>query len=145
IPALAPHERRKPMEWMRNGSASTSATTASARRRTPAVGRPRNSAVIEHAGTRCTIPGSRGNWGVMVRAAAIYCRISQDSEGRALGVKRQEADCRALAERKGWPVGEVYIDNDLGAYSGKPRPAYRAMLEALKAAAVDAVIVWHLD
>jgi hypothetical protein len=49
MPALAPQERRKPIEWMRNGSARTSATTARARTRTPVVGRPRYNAVIEHA------------------------------------------------------------------------------------------------
>jgi hypothetical protein len=30
--------------------------------------------------------------------AAIYCRISSDPTGEAAGVKRQEADCRKLAE-----------------------------------------------
>ncbi len=81
----------------------------------------------------------------MVQSAGIYCRISVDGAGDALGVKRQEADCRALAERKGWEVAEVYVDNDVGAWSGKPRPAYRRMLADVKASAIDAVIVYHLD
>jgi DNA invertase Pin-like site-specific DNA recombinase len=38
-----------------------------------------------------------------VRAAA-YVRISRDREGQALGVARQEDDCKALAERRGWTV-----------------------------------------
>ncbi|MDP9445039.1 MAG: recombinase family protein [Actinomycetota bacterium] len=41
---------------------------------------------------------------------------------------RQEADCRALAERLGWEVAAVFVDNDINAYSGAPRPQYRAML-----------------
>ena len=82
---------------------------------------------------------------MMPSAAAIYCRISEDPSGEGLGVKRQEADCRALAERKGWPIGGLYVDNDVGAWSGKRRPEYRRLLEDLKAGAVDAVIVWHLD
>ena len=77
--------------------------------------------------------------------AAIYCRISDDREGGALGVKRQEDDCRALAERRGWPVAEVFVDNDVSAYNGHVRPAYRRMLDAMKAGEVDAVVVWHLD
>ncbi len=35
----------------------------------------------------------------MKKRAAIYCRISDDREGLGLGVKRQEEDCLALAER----------------------------------------------
>lgn len=79
------------------------------------------------------------------RAAALYCRISQDGEGSRLGVKRQEQDCRELAERRGWPVAAVFVDNDVSAYSGKKRPQYRAMLAAVEQGDIDAVIVWHLD
>lgn len=57
------------------------------------------------------------------KAAAVYCRISDDRTGQRAGVQRQEEDCRALAESRGWPVADVYVDNDLSAYSGKPRPA----------------------
>ena len=39
---------------------------------------------------------------------AIYTRISNDREGGGLGVARQEVDCRALAERLGWDVVDVY-------------------------------------
>jgi DNA invertase Pin-like site-specific DNA recombinase len=81
----------------------------------------------------------------MTTRAAIYCRISKDKVGAGLGVERQQADCRALAERLGWTVAEVFSDNDLSAYSGKPRPRYRAMLEAIRAGRVDAVIAWHND
>lgn len=79
------------------------------------------------------------------RAAAIYARISKDKTGAGLGVERQEADCRALAARLGWTVVEVFADNDLSAYSGKVRPRYRALLEAIRAGRVDAVLAWHTD
>ncbi len=81
----------------------------------------------------------------MPRAAAVYCRISDDREGRQLGVARQREDCLSLAERKGWPVAEVYVDNDVSAYSGKPRPEYRRMLRDLKEGTRDAVVVYHQD
>ncbi len=81
----------------------------------------------------------------MERTAAVYVRISQDREGSGLGTKRQEADARALAERLGWSVAAVYRDDDTSAYSGKPRPAYRAMLEAVASGAVNAIIAWHND
>jgi site-specific DNA recombinase len=82
---------------------------------------------------------------VVVRAAAVYARISSDPEGDRLGVTRQTEDCQTLAERKGWPVAEVYIDDDRSAYSGKPRPEYRRMLEAISARAIDGLIVYNLD
>jgi site-specific DNA recombinase len=80
-----------------------------------------------------------------MRNAGVYVRISEDREGAGLGVKRQEADCRTLAAQVGWAVAEVYVDNDLSAYSGKPRPAYRRLVEALEAGTIDAVLAWHTD
>lgn len=77
--------------------------------------------------------------------AAIYCRISLDNTGEAAGVQRQEADCRTLAARRGWAITDVFIDNDTSAYTGKNRPAYRRMLDTMKAGDIDAVIVWHVD
>ncbi|WP_336628811.1 MULTISPECIES: recombinase family protein [unclassified Microbacterium] len=77
--------------------------------------------------------------------AAIYARISSDKTGEGKGVDRQEGDCRALAKRLGWEVVSVYIDNDVSAASGKPRPEYRAMLDAVKAKEVDAILAWHPD
>jgi Site-specific recombinases, DNA invertase Pin homologs len=81
----------------------------------------------------------------MPTAAAVYARISSDPEGDGLGVSRQVQDCERLAERRGWPIGEVYVDDDRSAYSGKVRPEYRRMLDDIRAGAVDAVVVWHLD
>lgn len=79
------------------------------------------------------------------RRAAIYCRISHDKTGAGLGVERQEQDCRELAARLGWSVTEVFCDNDLSAYSGKRRPRYQAMLDAIRAGRIDAVLCWHTD
>jgi DNA invertase Pin-like site-specific DNA recombinase len=77
--------------------------------------------------------------------AAIYVRISKDRTGAGLGVQRQEEDCRALCERRGWQVIRVYVDNDVSAYSGKPRPAWRELLADLAAGRMDAVVCWHVD
>lgn len=79
------------------------------------------------------------------RRAAVYVRISQDREGAGLGVTRQEQDCRALCKRKGWAVAEVYVDDDVSAYSGRPRPAWNRLREDVESGAVDAVAVWHVD
>ena len=77
--------------------------------------------------------------------AAIYARISDDRAGAGLGVARQRDDCLALAERRGHTVVDVYTDNDLSAYSGKPRPGYLAMLGHVKAGGVDVILAWHPD
>lgn len=63
-----------------------------------------------------------------------------------MGVARQEQDCRELAERLGWPVAEVYRDNDdVSAFSGKRRPGYQRLLEDIEAGRRDAVLVYHAD
>ena len=79
------------------------------------------------------------------RPAALYVRISQDRGGAGLGVERQEQECRALAQRLGWTVVEVYCDNDMSAYSGRRRPAYERMLAGIKAGTITAVLSWHPD
>src|SRR3989442_697497 len=78
-------------------------------------------------------------------AAAIYARISSDNDGTAAGVTRQVSDCQAWAARHGWTVAEVYIDNDVSAYSGRHRPEYRRMLDGLLDGRCDGVLVYHLD
>lgn len=77
--------------------------------------------------------------------AAIYCRISKDRAGGGLGVQRQEDDCREIAASLGWEISRVYVDNDISAYSGKPRPSYRELLDAMRAGHVQAIIAWHTD
>jgi site-specific DNA recombinase len=76
--------------------------------------------------------------------AAIYCRISKDRDGEALGVERQEQDCRALAERLGWDVVAVFVDNDISAStrSSKPRPQYVEMLRLARAGGVGAILAY---
>lgn len=60
-------------------------------------------------------------------------------------MERQREDCVGVAESLGWGVAEVYADNDVSAYSGKPRPAYQRMMEDLAGGRVDAVICYHID
>jgi site-specific DNA recombinase len=61
-----------------------------------------------------------------LKRAVIYVRISRDkrrgSLDEGLGVQAQEEQCRALALRLGYLVIAVFCDNDVSAYSGKPRP-----------------------
>lgn len=71
----------------------------------------------------------------------IYCRLSTDARGDGLGVERQESECRAYADARGWPVREVLVDNDISATTGKVRPAFERLLSSSPAA----VLVWHTD
>lgn len=79
----------------------------------------------------------------------IYTRMSNDPDAdtaeAGAGVARQEQDCRKLAARLGWTVTEVYSDNDISAYTGKTRPRFEAMLDAIKRGQYDALICWHTD
>ncbi len=90
--------------------------------------------------------------------AALYVRLSDDRDGGGLAVARQEADSRALAERLGWDVTEVYVENDTSAYRRRKvplpdgtvalrviRPAFRKMLDDLASGHVDALICYDLD
>ena len=79
------------------------------------------------------------------RPAGIYVRISQDRTGAGLGVKRQERECRALAERMNCDVVEVYDDNDATAYKPRRRKDYERMLADIEAGRITAVITWHTD
>ncbi|MBA3311299.1 MAG: recombinase family protein, partial [Nocardioidaceae bacterium] len=90
--------------------------------------------------------------------AAILVRISDDRAGEAAGVGRQEKDARALADRLGWQVGEVIIENDVSAYKRRTvtlpdgsaalrvvRPGFRRLLELLALGQVDGLIAYDLD
>ena len=71
--------------------------------------------------------------------------MSQDRSGSALGVERQESECRELVERLGWDLVDVYVDNDVSAFSGKVRPAYQRLLSDVEDGTVDAIAIWHAD
>lgn len=67
---------------------------------------------------------------VMARARK-YRRISDDREGREIGVGRQDAECDKLAAMLGAEIVGDYVDNDAGAsnLSKSPRPDYKRLLE----------------
>lgn len=64
------------------------------------------------------------------RTAAIYLRISEDREGRELGVTRQQQHCRQLAKRLGVKIVATFTDNDISAAaSQQERPQYLRMIQ----------------
>jgi site-specific DNA recombinase len=78
-----------------------------------------------------------------VTVAAIYARLSQNREGESTGTDRQQRDCRAYAERKGYEVAEVYEDDDRSAYSSRGRPAFDRLMSDLDR--FDVVVFWKTD
>jgi len=85
------------------------------------------------------LAGMTGTPGVM------YARISEDREGAGLGVERQLSDQCSLFAQLGLCLVGVYADNDLSAFTGKPRPDYLAMVADLDAGRARVVTTWHTD
>ena len=98
-----------------------------------------------------------------VRHAAIYARISNDPQGRAIGVHDQAKQCRQLiaqrfpgaeitgmncdcgdCQRFGVPA-DVYCDNDITAEGKRRRPHYEQLLADIGAGHIDVVVAVHTD
>jgi len=86
--------------------------------------------------------------------AAIYVRISNDETREGVGVERQIKDCKALAEKQGWAVGEVFRDNDTSAYKRKRnaqgvlrvvRPEFTKMLQGFVDQNFHTMVAYNLD
>jgi DNA invertase Pin-like site-specific DNA recombinase len=77
--------------------------------------------------------------------AMIYTRISRDDSGEGRSNERQRVDCEKLAELRGWEVVGLEQDISISAYSGKKRPGWDRVVDAMRAGTVDVVIAWHID
>ena len=80
---------------------------------------------------------------VMGERVGIYSRISEDPLDLEMGVTRQVKDARAFAAERGWTVGGEFVDNDLSALKGGPRPAYERLLKAIQGGEIDRVVAVH--
>lgn len=76
------------------------------------------------------------------RRWVIYCRISDDREGREYGVKRQQLACEKYHHAKlDGEIVEVLVENDTSAFSPKVRrEKYARLLELLRSGEVDGVL-----
>jgi site-specific DNA recombinase len=93
-----------------------------------------------------TSPRAEIQAGTQIRAG-LYLRISRDRAQLRLAVRRQEEDCRQVAERLGWFVAGVYTDNGFSAsrFATKPRSDYKHLVGDIKAGRLDAIVVWMED
>lgn len=60
-------------------------------------------------------------------------------------MQRQEQECRALAEREGYHVVAVHVDNDTSGYKGLKREGWEATQDMLRSGAANVLIAWHPD
>lgn len=69
-----------------------------------------------------------------------YLRISDDREGKELGVQRQEEDIRTLAAQLGVTLVRIYCDNDISASTNTDEycPDYEHMTVNFKLAPSEA-------
>ena len=71
--------------------------------------------------------------------------MSQDRSGEGHGIDRQRIDCERLIDQRGWTLTLLFSDNDVSAAGRKPRPAFKALLDAITAGHVQVVVAWALD
>jgi DNA invertase Pin-like site-specific DNA recombinase len=76
--------------------------------------------------------------------AAIYSRISLDPEGMALGVERQERDCRTLVAEQGLELIEIYRENDTSAstLTKRDRPVYERLLADVQRGRINVIAAY---
>jgi len=79
-----------------------------------------------------------------VTRALAYLRISQDRDATMRSVDNQRSEIEALAKRLGLTIAETYLDDDISAYSGRRRPGYEQLRDAL-AVGPATLLVWHVD
>ena len=70
--------------------------------------------------------------------------LSKDDGGSAVNVGLQQRECERYAADQGWEIVQVFIDNDMSAYSGKHRPGYAALLTAIASGGVECVLVTEM-
>lgn len=74
-----------------------------------------------------------------VTVAAIYARISQ-SDPKVEKTADQVKRCRALADREGYEVAAVFVDDGISAFTGKARPGWLQMIDGIAAKRFDVVL-----
>ena len=80
------------------------------------------------------------------RKVGIYVRISDDREGKGLGVARQLAEISAKLKAEGVKAIDVYTDNDISASRGtKKRKEYERLLHDIINDRIDTVYVYAID
>jgi DNA invertase Pin-like site-specific DNA recombinase len=93
---------------------------------------------MQHSVARIEISDTIGG---MTRCS-IYARSSVDCP---LSAKDQTEHLKAVATEHGWTVAQVFIDRQTSVKKQDRRPGEVALLAAIRAGAVDRVLIWSID
>lgn len=77
--------------------------------------------------------------------ALIYTRVSRDESGEGRSNDRQFEASTKLCEAREWEIVGHEPDISISAWSGKERPAWKRVLQAIEDGMVDVVVAYHLD
>ena len=72
---------------------------------------------------------------------ALYARVSTNNGQQ--DPEMQLRELREYAERRGWQIGEVYVDRVSGAKDS--RPAFNRLMADAAQRKIDSILVWKLD
>jgi DNA invertase Pin-like site-specific DNA recombinase len=77
-----------------------------------------------------------------MRRAALYLRVSTDKQT----TENQERDLRAVAQRSGWDIVQVYCDHGVSGAKGRDQRAqFDAMLKDATRRRFDVIMAWSVD
>ncbi|GAA1924922.1 recombinase family protein [Nocardioides lentus] len=91
-----------------------------------------------------SIRPSRYPWSLVLPTASILIRLSKQAGESNLSLAGMEADCRALADRHGYTVAAVRVDDGLSG-AIRNRPGFLQWLDDGRAGRVDCLISWSGD
>lgn len=81
----------------------------------------------------------------MPNNVAVYCRVSTKEQGQSgLSLDSQRATCVAACGERDWPIDRIVMEAASGK-SVEKRPELRTLLEDLRAARLDGLVVARLD
>lgn len=74
-----------------------------------------------------------------------YARMSVGLDGKEENVENQLDDIRAIIERNGWALGELFSDGKSAWKRGVRRPGWDKLIERMRGGLTGGVVVWHQD
>lgn len=81
----------------------------------------------------------------MRQVAALYARLSRRQDEKVATCATQIRRLRDEAKRRGLNVAHEFVDDGISAYSGKERPGFAGLMEAIVSGEVDHVLAVRMD
>ena len=77
--------------------------------------------------------------------AALYCRVSSDSQREKQTIETQKRILADYAKRQGWQILDWYVDDGITGTSIEARPAFTRLLADAEAQRFDVLLVTDID